>query len=189
MTAVSPRNRTGLAPARAAQLALGAVLLAHLTIVELQFLVAGAGKNTILTVAKFVGLHLATLLMLQLILIARLPWLDRRLGMDRLTRWHRVVGFALFWTVLTHGTLIVLGYAVHDNKSMGSTFLALGGVVGSLLGMLAATLILLVGVTSTRRLRRRLSYEQWHALHLAVYLAIGLALVHQLLEGTTFGGW
>lgn len=25
----------------------------------------------------------------QLLLVARLPWLDRRIGMDRLTLWHR----------------------------------------------------------------------------------------------------
>ncbi len=34
-------------------------------------------------------------MMVQLVLIARLPWLDRRIGMDRLTAWHRWVGIAL----------------------------------------------------------------------------------------------
>ena len=60
----------------------------------------GAGKNEVLTVAKFFGLHAALMLMFQLLLVARLPWLDRRIGMDRLTVWHRWVGFTLLWTVL-----------------------------------------------------------------------------------------
>ena len=185
-TTSRPVARPGMPPALTAQLALGAVLVAHLAIVEITFLNAGTGKNSVLTVAKFFGLHAATLMMLQLVLVARLPWLDRRLGMDRLTRWHRWVGFTLFWTVLTHATLIVLGYARLDDAPVLKTFLGLAGVVASLLGMLAATIIVLIGATSARFLRRRLSYEAWHALHMAVYLAILLALFHQALEGTTF---
>ena len=102
MTTTSPPvARSGLPRAVAAQLVLGGVLLAHLTVVEVTFLAAGTGKNAVLTVAKFFALHAATLMVLQILLIARLPWLDRRLGMDRLTRWHRWVGFTLFWTVAT----------------------------------------------------------------------------------------
>jgi predicted ferric reductase len=173
-------------PATTAQLILGGVLLAHLAVVETAFLIGGTGKNTTLTVAKFFALHAATLMMLQLVLVARLPWLDRRLGMDRLTRWHRWVGFTLFWTVLTHATIVVLGYARLDGAPVLKTFLALAGVVASLLGMVAATIIVGIAATSARFLRRRLSYEAWHAVHMAVYLAILVALVHQALEGTTF---
>ena len=136
--------------------------------------------------AKFFALHAATLMMLQLILIARLPFLDRRLGMDRLTRWHRWVGFTLFWTVLTHASIVVLGYARLDNAPVLKTFLGLAGVVASLLGMIAATIIVVIAATSGKFLRRRLSYEAWHAIHMAVYLAIFIALTHQFLEGTTF---
>jgi len=187
VTATSPPTiRTRVPPAWTAQLVLGAVLLAHLTIVEVQFFSTGTGKNSILTVAKFFGLHAASIMMLQLILIARLPWLDRRLGMDRLTRWHRWIGFTLFWTVLTHATLVVLGYTALGPEPFFGTFLALAGVVASLLGMLAAAVMLVVVASSLRWVRRRISYETWHALHFALYLTITLALIHQLLEGTTF---
>ena len=154
--------------------------------VEVAFFTVGAGKNATLTVAKFFALHAATLMMLQLILIARLPFLDRRLGMDRLTRWHRWVGFTLFWTVLTHASIVVLGYARLDNAPLLKTFLGLAGVVASLLGMIAATIIVVIAATSGKFLRRRLSYEAWHAIHMAVYLAVFVALTHQFLEGTTF---
>ena len=33
-----------------------------------------------------------------------------------------------------------------------------------------------------RAARRRLSYEAWHGLHLALYVAVGLGLVHQGLD-------
>ncbi|MEG3627282.1 ferredoxin reductase family protein [Streptomyces poriticola] len=163
-----------------------AFVIANVVIVEALFLGAGSGKNGVLTVAKFFGVHAALLMLFQLLLVARLPWLDRRIGMDRLTVWHRWVGFTLLWTVLTHATLVVLGYATLDDASMAKTFVALSGVPASLLGILAASVIVVIAVISTRALRRRLQYEVWHGLHLLLYVALGLSFVHQLLETTTF---
>jgi predicted ferric reductase len=186
MTEVSrPPARAAAPPLRRAQVVLGAVVLANLAVVETLFVTSGAGKNSVLTVAKFFGLHVALIMMAQLVLVARLPWLDRRIGMDRLTSWHRWVGFTLLWTVVLHATLVVLGYARLDGVSAPRTFLALAGVPASLLGMSAAALVVTVGVLSVRYVRRRLSYEAWHGVHLALYVAIGLALVHQGLESTT----
>jgi predicted ferric reductase len=54
--------------------------------------------------------------------------------------------------------------------------------------MIAAAIIIVIGTISARAARRRLSYETWHALHLALYAAIGIALLHQFKEGTTFRG-
>lgn len=175
-----------LLPVEAARRSMWTFVAANTVIVEALFLTAGSGKNGVLTVAKFFGLHAALLMLFQLLLVARLPWLDRRIGMDRLTVWHRWVGFSLIWTVLTHATLVVLGYATLDDASMGKTFVALSGVPASLLGMLAAAVMVVIAVTSTRSLRRRLRYEVWHGLHLLLYVALGLSFVHQLLETTTF---
>ncbi|AZM61350.1 oxidoreductase [Streptomyces sp. WAC 01420] len=179
------RRRTIL-PGVAAQWTMGTFVVANAMIVEVLFLTGGTGRNTTLRVAEFFGLHAALLMLFQLLLVARLPWLDRRIGMDRLTVWHRWVGFTLLWTVLTHATLAVLGYARLDGVSMARTFAALSGVPASLLGMLAAALVTAIAVISARRLRRRLRYETWHALHLMLYLAIGLAFAHQLLEPASF---
>ncbi|MEV4786999.1 ferredoxin reductase family protein [Streptomyces tuirus] len=179
------RRRT-VPPVVAARWALWTFVVANLAIVEVLFLDAGTGKNDVLTVAKFFGLHAAVLMLFQLLLVARLPWLDRRIGMDRLTVWHRWVGFTLLWTLLTHAVLVVLGYAKLDDASMPKTFLALAGVPASLLGMLAAALVVVVASVSVRKVRRRLRYETWHGVHLLLYVALGLAFVHQLQETTTF---
>jgi predicted ferric reductase len=185
-TSRQQQRRGATPPSVTARWALWTFVVVNLAIVETLFLTEGTGKNDILTVAKFFGLHAFLILMFQLLLVARLPWLDRRVGMDRLTVWHRWVGFTLFWTILTHATLIVLGYATLDDTSMGKTFLALAGVPASLLGMFAAAVVVVVAVLSTRAVRRRLRYETWHALHLLMYLALSLAFVHQFLETTTF---
>lgn len=187
MVATSQQQvRRSMPPTTAARWVLWTFVIVNLAIVEFLFFTEGAGKNDVLTVAKFFGLHAALLLMFQLLLVARLPWLDRRIGMDRLTVWHRWIGFTLLWTILTHATIVVLGYATLDETSMAKTFVALAGVPASLLGMGAATIVVVVAIFSTRALRRRLRYETWHAIHLLMYLALGLAFVHQLLETTTF---
>jgi len=188
MTATTSQRRTRpvIPPATLARFVLVAAVVVNLLIVEVLFFTSGAGKNSVLTVAKFFGLHAALILMLQLTLVARIPWLDRRLGMDRLTAWHRWVGFALLWTVVLHANLVVLGYARLGGTSMFEAFLDLAGVTASLLGMCAAAILITVASLSIRYARRRLSYETWHAIHFALYLALSLALVHQFLEGTTF---
>ena len=188
MEETSTRVRHGtIPPVTMARWALWTFVIVNLAIVEILFLTSGTGKNGVLTVAKFFGLHAAVLMLFQLLLVARLPWLDRRIGMDRLTVWHRWVGFTLLWTLLTHAVLVVLGYARLEDASTTKTFFALAGVPASLLGMLAAAVVVVVAAVSVRAVRRRLRYETWHGLHLLLYLALGLAFVHQLLETTTFG--
>lgn len=173
-------------PALKAELVLGGAVLAHLVVVETLYFTAGAGKNDVLSVARFFGLHVAAVMMVQVVLVARLPWLDRRLGMDRLTAWHRWVGIALAWTIATHATLAVLGFARLDDAPVLDTFQSLAGVTASLLGMCAAAIVVVVVVVSTRWARQRLPYEVFRYVHLLLYVAIGLALVHQALEGTAF---
>jgi predicted ferric reductase len=169
-----------------AQLVLGAAILINLAIVEVLFLTGGPGKNTLNDIARFLGLHAAFLMMLQLVLVARLPWLDRRLGMDKLTAWHRVTGFALLWCVLLHLSFVLLGYGQFDRLSVLTEFTNLAGTVGAAAGMAAATVVVIVGITSVRYARRKLPYETWHAVHIALYAAVLLALIHQAIEGSAF---
>src|ERR1700741_2961142 len=136
MVATSQQVRRPSVPPRvAARWALWAFVVVNLVIVELLFFTEGTGKNDILTIAKFFGMHAALLIIFQLLLVARLPWLDRRIGMDRLTVWHRWVGVTLLWTVLLHATFILLGSGSLDGVSVWRTFLSLAGVTASLLGM------------------------------------------------------
>lgn len=181
----APAPRSAVAPVVWAQVVLWTVVGANLLLVEALFATAGEGKNALLTVAKFFGLHLALLMMLQILLVARIPWLDRRIGMDRLTSWHRWVGFGLAWTALSHASFIVVGYADLDDAPLWRTFKALAGVPAGLFGVLAAAIIAVVVAFSVRAVRRRLPYEVWHAIHVCVYAAIVLGLIHQALETTT----
>jgi predicted ferric reductase len=52
--------------------------------------------------------------------------------------------------------------------------------------MCAAGIVVVAAGFSGRAARRRLSYETWHAIHVLLYAAVILALIHQLFEGSTF---
>src|SRR5690606_29950279 len=187
MTATSYRPATTDTPPRKrARILLWGFVAANLLTVEILFVTDGAGKHPLLTIAKFFGLHAALAMMLQLLLVARVPWLDRRIGMDRLTVWHRWLGFALLWTVVLHASFVVLGYATLYGNPLVGTFFDLAAVPASLLGVLGATIVVAIAAVSIRAIRRRLPYEWWHGIHLTLYLALVLALAHQFLEGTTF---
>ncbi|MFE3883040.1 ferric reductase-like transmembrane domain-containing protein [Streptomyces lydicus] len=122
-------------------------------------------------------------------LMARLPLLDHNLGTDRLARWHAMGGRYTILLVLAHTLLIVWGYTLTSSTGVlhQATTLVLDYP-----DMLKATagfaLLVGTGIVSARAARRRMSYETWHYLHFATYLAVFLTFGHQLSNGADFVG-
>jgi predicted ferric reductase len=149
-----------------------------------------SGVATGLTSAgRLTGLLSADLMLIQVVLMARVPLIERRFGQDQIARWHRLAGFTSFHLLLAHVALTTLGYAgtAHENV-VAQLWLLITDYPGMLLATAALALLVLVVVTSIRAARRRLRYESWHLLHLYAYLGIGLALPHQLWTGADFVG-
>jgi predicted ferric reductase len=170
-----------------ARAGLFAVLAANAAVVAYFFAQAGFASNALIVIGRLAGLYGALVMAFQLVLVARLPWLDRRIGMDRLTSWHRWTGFALLWTLLAHAVFISFGYA--DGAGVGpvTELVDLAETTeGVLRAIVALGLILVVGAVSARYARRRLAYETWHFIHLYTYVAVVLAFTHQVAVGTTF---
>ena len=134
---------------------------------------------------QLTGLWSADLLLLQVLLMARVPIVERAFGQDQLARWHRWVGFSSFWLMVAHIVLITIGYG--SLARFIPTFWDLTvNYPGMLLAVAGSALLVLVVVTSLRAARRRLRYESWHLLHIYAYLGVGLALPHQLWTGQDF---
>jgi predicted ferric reductase len=163
------------------------VLAANVAVVTFFFTQAGFASNTLIVLGRLAGLYGALLMAFQLVLVARLPWLDRRIGMDRLTSWHRWTGFGLLWTLLAHAVLITFGYAESSDLDPVNQIVDLAETVeGVLRAVVAFGIIFVVGAVSARSARRRLAYETWHFIHLYTYVAVVLAFTHQVAVGTTF---
>ncbi|MFG2966493.1 ferric reductase-like transmembrane domain-containing protein [Streptomyces sp. NPDC048288] len=182
-----PAPPTAIRPRVVARTGLYAVLAVNAAVVAYFFAQAGFASNALIVIGRLFGLYGALVMAFQLVLVARLPWLDRRIGMDRLTSWHRWTGFALLWTLLAHAVFIGFGYA--DGAGVGPV----GEIVdlaetteGVLRAVVALGIILVVGAVSARYARRRLAYETWHFIHLYTYVAVVLAFSHQVAVGTTF---
>lgn len=176
-------------PRSVARTSLYSVLAANVVVVTALFADAGPSANPLITVGRLAGLYGALLLAFQLLLVARLGWLDRRLGMDRLTSWHRWVGFCLLWLLVGHAVFITFGYAEIEQLGPVSTFVELATTTtGILRAIVALVLIMMVGAVSARFARRRLAYETWHFIHLYAYLAVVLAFSHQITVGQSFVG-
>jgi predicted ferric reductase len=149
----------------------------------------GESGGLLTALGRLTGLYGALALVVQLVLVARVPWLESRLGMDRLTAWHRWSGFWVVWLVLAHLVFVTLGYAAQDGSGVLGEFSTLVFDTEDVgLSAIAAVLLVVVGVTSARRARRRMRYESWHAVHLLVYLAVVLGFLHQVSLGEDFIG-
>ncbi len=135
------------------------------------------------------GLLAAYLALIQVLLLARLPWLEHLAGFDRLTVWHRINGFACLLLVLAHTVMTVYGYGLGNHTSFTSEFWMMVGQ-GAFPGMVTATigtaLFVVVSISSLVLVRTRLPYELWYAVHLTAYAAIALAWFHEIPVG---GSW
>jgi predicted ferric reductase len=138
------------------------------------------------SIARLTGLLSAYLALIQVILLARLPALERAVGFDRLSRWHRWNGHVCIDLVIAHVVFSVWGYALMDKLPIPKEISTMiwGGVYP---GMITATVgtALLLGVVATSLVivRRRLSYEWWYVVHLMAYAGIALAWFHQIPTG------
>jgi predicted ferric reductase len=138
------------------------------------------------SVARITGLLSAYMALIQVVLLARIPALERLVGFDRLTVWHRWNGHATIDLVVAHVFFSVWGYALMDKYSIGkeiSTMIWGGIYPGMIVATVGTALLLAVVATSYVIVRRRLRYEWWYAVHLLAYAGIALAWFHQIPTG------
>lgn len=153
-------------------------------------LTTGTSASRLIGYGRVTGLVGTALLLVQLLLAARLPWVDRTYGHDRALIAHRRLSRVALPLLLAHGGALTLGYAARDGLSWATGWLVepvrlLGGAVPDMLTAFASMAVLIVvAVTSMQAARRRTSHETWHLVHLGGYLAVGLSLPHQLSAGT-----
>ncbi len=147
-----------------------------------------AGWDTGLNaLGRLAGLVASDLLLVQVVLIARIPLLERAFGQDRIVRLHRLIGLTSVTLMLAHVVLNTWGYAGGRLLAWPATLWDLTwNYPGMLLAVAGAACLGMVVVTSLRAARHRLRYESWHLLHLYAYLGVGLALPHQLWTGQEF---
>jgi len=149
---------------------------------------AASGPGGIATAIGQVTALLGTYaVLLQLLLMSRLPWLERYVGLDRLAVWHRWNGFVAIWLLVAHLVFTTLGYAQGDQKSIvAQTKDFISHYPDVLMAFVGLALLIAVAATSVRAARGTLRREVWYTVHLYAYLAVALSFAHQLAVGTDF---
>jgi predicted ferric reductase len=138
---------------------------------------------------RLAGFTGAYLMLVMVVLIARLPWLERAVGQDRLVRWHRQIGPWPIWLITAHVVLITLGYAqLAKVGALRQLWVFLTSYPDLLAAAVGFVLLVMAGITSIKIARRHLKYETWWIVHLYLYLALALAFAHQIVTGGSLIG-
>jgi predicted ferric reductase len=183
----APRPRVADACAALAGIGFGATLGAVITGETRGSLAAPGGL--LIAGGRLAGFTGAYLMLLMVLLIARLPWLERAVGQDRLVRWHRRIGPWALILITAHVVLITLGYAqLSKTGALRQLWIFLSSYPDMLAAIVGFGLLVMVAITSIRIARRHLKYETWWVVHLYTYLALSLAFAHQIVTGGSFIG-
>jgi predicted ferric reductase len=151
-----------------------------------------SGPGQVLVAAGIVAGMIGTdLILVMLVLAARIPFIDRLVGHDAAMVQHGKLGKPALYLLLAHAGLLIGGYAVESNEDIVAETVALWNTADVLLSFLGLFALVAVVWTSIVAVRKVLPYEVWHGIHLLSYVAVGIAIPHQLSEGQVLaqGSW
>jgi predicted ferric reductase len=185
----APRPHPALARAAllAAGAGLGATLAVTITSQPASQLSARGGLLTYAgSLTGMIGTYLALIMVL---LVSRIPFVERVAGQDGLLRLHRAVAPWPISLLAAHALLLTLGYA---EAARAGAWHEAGVLLTRYPDVLTATiglgLMCLIGIISVRAVRRRLRRETWWLIHLWMYLALAISFAHVIVLGPAFVG-
>jgi predicted ferric reductase len=127
------------------------------------------------------------LVCIQVLLIARVPWLERAIGMDRLVGWHRTLGASVLFLIVTHVLAMIFGQQLIASQTpWTATFAVLTSYPDMLTALIGTLLFFAIGISSARVPREKLPYELWYWLHVSAYVAVFLTFLHEISAGVHF---
>lgn len=133
-----------------------------------------------------VGTYLALMMVL---LVSRIPFVERVAGQDGLLRVHRALAPWPISLLAAHALFLTLGYAAaartgawHEAGTLITRY------PDAAIATIALGIMCVIGIISVRAIRRRLPRETWWLIHLWMYLALALAFPHEIVLGPSFVG-
>lgn len=146
-------------------------------------------NNTFIALGRLTGLLGQLFILLELILIGRIPWIEQLYGFDKLNKLHRWTGYSIIIFFITHPLFLSIGYA-GKNSSVNSHITAIQQFIQFMTtwrdifpAFIAIIIFIAVIISSIAIVRKKFRYEAWHFIHLATYIAIGMAFSHQTNSG------
>jgi predicted ferric reductase len=147
----------------------------------------GDTYQIIALVSRFCALIGTYFALVGVLLVARIPWVERGVGHDRLVIWHRKLAPYSLFLIGFHVLFVILGIAGIEQiplyKELWRMIVDYPWVVWGLIGFV---LMVAAGVTSYKKARAKMKYETWWIIHVLTYVAIAASFMHQITNGTMF---
>ena len=143
----------------------------------------GTVADTVTSIGIVTGLIGTDFVLVMIVLAARIPIIDRTVGHDRAIAVHRSLGKPALYLLLAHGALLLVGYGMSSGINPIAEIGPMLAIPDMLLAVIGLGLLVVVVITSLVAVRRKFSYEGWHIVHLLSYVAVLVAVPHQLSVG------
>ena len=149
----------------------------------------GTLPNILGSVSRLTALVGTDLLLIHTLLVARVPWLDKLYGHDKVTIAHKKLGKPILYVICAHFLASLIQFAINDGKSvvaeMVNLFVSVPDMWSATVGLV---LMIVVVITSINAARKKLSYETWYLIHLLGYASVLVAVPHQFSTGSDIAG-
>ena len=143
------------------------------------------GLNAFTRVSALVA---TDLLLIHMLLVARVPWIDKFYGHDRATLAHKKLGKPVLYIVIAHFIASVWQYAIQDGKNVIAEYVSLLSIQDLVFASVSLALMIVVVVTSIKIARKKMSYEAWYLVHFTSYVAVLAAVPHMFSMGSDIHG-
>jgi len=143
----------------------------------------GTVADAVTSIGIVTGLIGTDFILVMIVLAARIPIIDRTVGHDRAIAVHRSLGKPALYLLLAHGALLLVGYGMSSGINPIAEIGPMLAIPDMPLAVIGLGLLVVVVVTSLVAVRRKFSYEGWHIVHLFSYVAVLVAVPHQLSVG------
>jgi predicted ferric reductase len=142
-----------------------------------------------ISLGRLSGLLAQAALLLQILLIARIGFIEQYFGHDKMNKVHRDLGFWLLACFFTHPLFLLLGYAARTEQGYAAQFMSFindwHDVGSALFGVL---LMVVVALSSLKLFRARVRYETWYGIHFLTYIGVFMVFGHQTNNGDVSDG-
>jgi predicted ferric reductase len=141
----------------------------------------------VLAISTVTGLVGTILAWIMVVLAARVPALERAVGQPKVMRWHRAIAPWAIGFILAHVIAAIGAAALAAHTSFASaTVQTVTSSAALVEATVAAAVIVVVGAISVPRVRTRIPRERWWLVHVTLYAALGLAVLHEVALGPSF---
>lgn len=145
-------------------------------IIEFDF--SNASPYNILSgISRLCGLIGFVFALFQFILSMRIKFLERNIGLDRMTGLHRIFGITALIILLSHPMPITLYSLIEFGKIPIN--------LEKILGITTLSIIIITAVLALSYKKLKLKYEIWKNIHRLNYIVVPIAFIHSTLIGTT----